>query len=484
MAERIIDYTSFSWWESDDLYRWPSNSFFEWENIEVRRNLWWFQCSNKLQDTWYSFDDTIISMKHTDELWIPWWLIVCLNNWKITLDWSLKTTFSTWTTAWNQVIWIWAWKVSSTQYIYYVTRNDSWTVKIHRSNTWVTSFDVSYKSFSVAVWWWSNTRAYCINNNNNLYIATRNVVAVMDLNTEDVTVVLELPWDEEIRWFTLFQDNFTIYTNKWNWSKQYKWDWIDALPYYSQEWINLSVQDVVNDWWYDYAILWFNDDYSNLYLISWTQKKKLRVNLEKSTISRVFSSNISIRNWMVYISWWKSWQSTNYGIYTYWTYYPWTDNSLVQSYTWTTYSFKFHAHTIPLAFFADSNNKVWKIDFENPPAFWYSNWYLVTRMEQWNAWEEKLFKKAKIWFLLQNWSSISIYCRTDISASWKLLKTIDYATYSSKKKVDILATEISKLQLWNFTEIQFKFTLTAWNSSNYTPIVKRFTAFLETVKDT
>jgi len=60
--------------------------------------------------------------------------------------------------------------------------------------------------------------------------------------------------------------------------------------------------EVVNDGANDYAVLGYNASYSDLYIISGTQKQELRVNLEAAGYARTLDGYLSIREAIVYIS--------------------------------------------------------------------------------------------------------------------------------------------------------------------------------------
>lgn len=470
--ERIFDIQWFSWWEGDDIYRWPTNSFYSWENIEVRKNLSWVQLISVLEDTWWIFDDDICYMKNLEEFWLSW-IVVCLENWKIFLDWVLKTTLNTWTVSHNRVAWIYAMNVAWTDYIYYITNTSFWSWEIHRSTSNLSAFDVGYKTYTTDN---QTASAPCFILKSWLWFlfAKEDKIYEVDI-TETVTQMFEVSPKEVIKWFTEFQNNFRIYTTLWNNWLQYIWNWLDELADYRQVWENQPVLWVVNNGAYDYAVLWFSESYSDLYLISWTQKQELRVNLETSTLSRVLDWYLSIREDIIYISWWKTWESNNYWIYTYWNYYPWTPKSLVQSYSLSTNRFTFHSHSIATSYFANVDNKVYKINHNNPPTF-ATSWYVVSQVYEWNQWEEKTFIKMEVAFKLETWTYFKIYIRKDIWDTWKDLKTVDNATYGSKRKVKIFKNEFSNLT-WNFNSLQIKLEL-FW-SSDKTPIIKRVTTFLQ-----
>lgn len=484
MIERIFDIQGFSGWESDDIYRWPKDSFYSAENVEVRKNLSWIQLASKLVDTAWTITGTIISMENLETIWI--WttsgVIVCTSTGLVYLNGVLKQTINTGTTEWNQIIGIWVLTVSSVQYIYYVTKTSSWAGKIHRSTTDLATWNISYKAYTVA----TDTTvasAFLINTWDYLHIAVKNKIVNIYTVAEVVSDALVLPEKEKITWFTQFQNSFKIYTNLGSTGVQYIWDGTDTVVSYRQTWLNQPVLWVVNDGALDYAILWFSSAYSGLYLISWTQKQEIRVNLETSAYSRLLSGNMSIRKSIVYISGGWSWESSNYGIYTYGLYYPWTPKSLVQQYSLSTNAFSFHCHSTAESYFANADGKVWYIEHNNPPTTtgYATSGYVDSQIHQGNIWEEKSFKKMKVGFKLQLNSYIEIYVRTSLGATWLLAKTISYATYSTKKQVTVFENELKALWIGNFNELQVRIKM--YGSSYYTPTVLRVTTFLEVVNN-
>lgn len=485
--ERIWDIQWFSWWESDDIYIWPKDSFFSWEWIEIRKNLSGVRLSSGLVNTWWSISGTICYMANLETLGIIWWwTVVCTESWNIYLDWVLKETISTWTAAFNKVIGIWVMTVSWSQYVYYISSCILWWAQIHRSNSDLSSFTISYKSFVTS--YSIPNKSIIINSNWYLYIWYNNKILSLYSVWEILTDWLILPEKEIITWFTQFQNQYKIYSNLWNSWIQYLWDWSSIEPDYRQIWENQPVLWVVNDWPYDYAILWFNEHYSDLYLITWTQKQEIRVNLEASFSSRILQWNISIREWIVYISWGQSWESYNYWIYTYWNYYPGAPKSLVQEYSWWSLGvFGFHSHWVGISYFSCSDWNIYSIEHNNPPSInkYATTWYVVTHMYQWNIWEDKKINKIKVWFEVPTSSSIKIYLRSSFGWLWILAKTIDNATYWDKKWLIIFNSELSSLGIWNFNEIQMKIELNQWLTAFDfdTPTVFRITTFMEVVNN-
>ena len=487
--DRIFQINSFNWGESDDLVQWPANSFYSWENIEVRKNLTALQLTPALVDTGWVFDDDITLMVNLQEYGVEsWGILVCLENWKVFLDWVLKNTFSTGTTAQDRVYWIWVNEnLIWTQYIYYITGTSFWTGKIHRSTNDLATFNESYREFRTNTNATSNSFVWTINDAGFLYIAKNNKIFLLE-SDEIVQEYLIIPAQEEITWFTQFQGSYKIYANAINTWVQYVWDWVSEAASYRQEWINQPILWVVNDGAYDYAILWFNQNYSDLYQIAGTQKTELRVNLESATYSRVLDKYLSIREGLVYISWGLTWESSNYWIYTYWNYYPWANRSLVQSFSGTTNQFLHHCHKRITSYFSSDDNKVYTVDNNNPPNVYADSWYVVTNIYQWFLWEEKAFNYMKLGFKL-NWWEIRVYARTSMdltsATAYTLIKTIDNATYWDKKYVRIDKNELMSnwASLGTFNELQFKFELIPNPAKTKTPELYQPTTWLTVINN-
>ncbi len=487
--QRILDIQGFSWWESDDIIKWPTNSFYSGENVEVRKDLSSVQLSPLLEDTGWVFDDDISYMVNLETLWVQnGGIVVCLDNGKIFLDWVLKETLDTWTNAHNEVIGISVNEnLSWTQYVYYITATTFGAWKIFRSETDLDTADFTSFSRDYTVSSWNTGFVWIINQTGLVYIATANKVFLME-SDEIVQEFLILPEQEDIKWFTEFQGQFKIYTTVVNTGVQYVWDWVSEAPSYRQEWNNQPVLWVVNDWAYDYAVLGFNRSYSNLYEIAGTQKRLLRANLSTANYSRRLDKYLSIRDWLIYISGGQSGQSENYWIYTYGNYFPWTPRSLVQSVSLWTDAFLHHAHNISVSYFACADDKVYKISQNNPPDDYAASGYVVTNMYQWYLWEEKAFDYMKVWFKLNGWE-IKIYARTEMSLSsetaWKLIKTLDDANYWDKRYCRIDANELNNnsVWLWTFNELQMKFELTPNGSGSMTPLLWAVTTWLKVIND-
>lgn len=465
--EKILDIQWYSWWEWDNLYFWPKDSFYASKNIEIRKDLSWIHLTPKLEDTWWVFDDNITQMVSLKTFWINGWVIVCTENGKIYLNWVLKHTIASWVNAFDEIYGIWVQNVSWTDYIYYITASSFWAFKIYKSDTSLTTFStLSDPSWVLQYSAWNPNFIQTLQNNGMLYIWVKNKVFAMD-EFEIVEELLVLPEREEIRWITQYLNNYRIYTKLEETWVQYLWDWIDQFPDSRQEWYNQSILWCINDWAVDYVVLWTSELYSDLYIVQWTQKAPLRVNLEWWT--RGFRKYMSIREWIVYISWFRQDLAEDW-VYTYWQYYPWTPKSLSLSYSMLDdEAFQHHCHTESFSYFSRTDNKVYKISHWQTWLTYADSWYIITYMFQWNVWQDMFFKIQKLRYSL-NWWQIKLYTRLSKNDTFSLYKTITEANI-----IDIWPNEFNVTNYPDFNEIQFKIELIKWVS--WTPEVKRNTTW-------
>lgn len=469
--DKIFDIIWFDWWEWDDIYRLPPNWFYAGENIEVRKDLSWVQLSALLEDTWWTFSGNITCIASLDTLWVSWgWVVVCTDSWKIYLNGTLKTTLAS---SYNDIYWIAVnTKSDWTQYVYYITKAYSGTGKIHRSTTNLGTFTEDHREYEVASG--SSTYVWVVNNTWLVYIGVQNKVFILD-NEEILLEYLLLPNKESIKFLCQFQGDFRIYTNNVNTGIQYIWDGASTNPKYRQEWYNQPILWGVNDGAFDYLVLWFNENYADLYQVSGINKQEIRTNLETSTYSRVLNGYLSIREGIVYISGGKSWESSNYGVYSYWNYYPWTRKSLVLSFSKSTNAFMWHCHSEATSYFACADNKVYQASHNNPPDDYATSGYVESLMYQWDVWNEMNFKEMRIGYKL-NGGTIVVKVRTSFWWTWKTIKTI---TDESAKKItsNELITALAASPLWNFYEFQVRLEMTPWT---WSPVIRRCTTWLTT----
>lgn len=479
MSKIVWDINSYNW-EQDSQYLWQQGAFNSSLWVDVRKEPPFVKLSSKMTEEW-AFDSNILFMINLEDFWLTW-ILTCLENGKINLNWTLKHTLSDWTSAYNKVIWVSYNVVSWTPYLYYFTKTSSWSYKVYKSDTSVTSW-----SFTT-VWTYTtrtgNTQIYYPTINANERILAWIWNRIIEIDNTDIKTDLITFWDNEhIVKITEFQNSYRVYTSiitsssilsTW---KQYLWDWLDNAYEYVINWNNQPIQAVTQNWAYDYAITGHSEFYSDLYKISWSQKSLSLVNLEENLIAwkkRLFNPYISVRTDIIYISWEnKEWINC---IYSLWNYYPWFANATVAEYAKTTSDdgeyFTFHCHSNQKSYFANVNDKVYSISYINPPTY-FNNGYIISKKWTWN-WLHTLKSIDYMyqWYKLESGTSIKIYA-SNWNWTFKLLKEI---TDTTKKWVRIESNEFKSLDLWDFYELELKYELITTDTSK-TPALWRGLVF-------
>lgn len=478
MSKIVWDINAYNW-EQDSQYLWQQGAFNSSLWVDVRKEPPFVKLSSKMTEEW-TFDDEILYMVNLEDFWLTW-ILTCLKNWKIYLNWTLKHTLSDWTNAYNRIIWV-SYNVAINPYLYYFTQTSSWSYKIYKSDTSVTAWSfTTLWTYTTRTW---NTQIYypTISENERIIAWVWNKIIEID-NADVVTTLIEFSSNEHIVKITDFQNSYRVYTTiiadtlKSTW-KQYLWDWVSDTYEYLINWNNQPIQAVTQNGAYDYAITGFTQYYSDLYKVSWSQKSLALVNLEESSISwkkRLFYPYISTRTDIIYMSWEnKEWINC---IYSLWNYYPWFANATVAEYAKTTTddsdAFTFHSHTNNKSYFANTNKKVYSISYTNPTTY-FNNWYVVTKRWTW-SWLHtiKSIDYMYVWYKLDSSAtSIKVYA-SNWNGTFKLLKEI---TDTSKKWIRIEANEFKSLDLWDFYELELKFELITTDTSK-TPALWRVLVF-------
>lgn len=460
---------------------WNINQFTTEQDTPYLWVAWWFDTSlwcdirkeppfvklsteMKLERT---FDDDITFMQNLEDFWLTG-ILVCLENWKVYLDWVLKHTFNTWTSAFNKIIWVWyMWDVNSTDtwYLYYFSNLSFNEWKIHRSTENLWTFVDSHRTFYTSGYNITQDIIPTISEPDRIIFGARDTVFEID-NLEVLTTLITFNKWEEVVWMSEFQNNYKIYNSViwWSWFiswYQYTWDWFSNDWEYRIVYNKLPFQWIVNDRWYDYVITGHSNFYTDLYKIWWSVWEPIRVNLEGATWKRNFSKYISMRWEIIYIS--GKNKLDQYCIYTLGSYYPWFQDWLVWEYyiNGSNNAFTNHCHWQTKSYFATANDKVYSVDFSNDLSVsnYVTQFTVITKKWVWN-WihTKKSIDYMYIGYKLEVWTSILVYA-SNWNWTYKLLKTIAITTETpiTQKWIVIPANEFQSLDLWDFYELDFKF---------------------------
>lgn len=119
-----------------------------------------------------------------------------------------------------------------------------------------------------------------LSENGNIYVGNSNRLQGID-SLGTIITYFTLPTGEEIRWLTKVGDQYVLWVDDWQGTKQYFWDGLADAPLRVIYWYNERVMNVVNQWTYhivttgnDFAIkkIWKSDGYNKvmLYQIPYT----------------------------------------------------------------------------------------------------------------------------------------------------------------------------------------------------------------------
>lgn len=149
-----------------------------------------------------------------------------------------------------------------------------------RVDTVATSLGLQNAIESLLTMEWSTLVCPLLSENGNIYIWRSNKVQGID-SFGTIITYFSLPTGEEIRWLTKIWDQYVLWVDDWQGSKQYFWDGLADAPLRVVYWYNERVMNVVNQGSYhivltgnDFAIkkVWKSDGYNKvmLYQIPYT----------------------------------------------------------------------------------------------------------------------------------------------------------------------------------------------------------------------
>ena len=463
MAKQTWVWNKFYWWLWDysniiadtDMTKYWNDSY----SVDWRKNPEWVTLWHYLTKADYSVSWDITAYLDLAEFWWSW-IVAITKTGKVYLNWILKNTF-TWIT--GEIYDLSVLTISWTQYIYYF-----WPYWIHRSDMSLTTFIQDHRTFINQ--WYAPTKI--LNYANNIYFTSWNYLNILSWTTELVTqwvCILSQPYI--ITGILLYQDYLRIY-----WKSQTNWilaiwkrnSW-NSLPDNIVNYPWLPVIWVTWDSWVDYAIMWYNTDYSDLYLIQWLSKPQILVsNSEWDINQRRFNWVISQRSWLVYL--WGS-INWNYCIFSYWRYYSWYPESLqVEWIVWNVTAI--YPRATDILFWNNDNWNTYSWIQYVWDRTWYNKyidvWEIVSLVFTWWIRTVKNIETVEISFNNDNlytynkfgWT-ILFYVRTKRSNAWTLVRTINTTT-ETKWFVRIARQEF--WNLWSFNQIEYRIRLITWTT--------------------
>lgn len=388
------------------------------------------------------------------------WIYVFANDWKIYKDWTLiYTMVGTPNDMWGAIAQYDSWW---TLYIYWMTH---WY--IHKATTDFVTVTENYKTIESYGSFKSPINVYWT-----IYLASKNIFYKLD-DLGTLTTIYTFPKETIVSAMTFFQDTFNIYTNTWwNQGNQYVFVIWETSPTYNINWSWLPILWAVNLWGIDYVITGFNQFYSDLYLVSGTQRKLLKSNIEWWT-GRWFYWYLFKRLDDLYISWINT---TDEYIYKYWNYYPWFNQELVPFLKAPDRIISFNSNVSSLYIWC-INNIVYSIELNSVPTNYNTDWEIISMLEDfWSPETKKSLQEIQLAYdntntwLSQRSGKFIIYARKSLTDSWTTIR--DTWNKSDIWVIRIDANELISLWFWDFYQIQFKIKL-QWITTSYTPFFKK-----------
>ena len=322
-----------------------------------------------------------------------------------------------------------------------ITPNSSfnWTVEIvnlHKYNTsYVNNYSLYWNTANrpAVIWEWD------------LYIGSINQINIVNLSDRWVTSKALIDSNYRIVAITQQAWNLIIWATDWYNSRQYYWNWVDAVATEVIEWKWLIIQDVAwteiisyvlttswaTSWvveWYEYRLYAVNGYQRNLiasklyqnrsgdYLESphYNENKKFDFNdVTRDRCMTIFLDSLYIP--------WCDW------IYKYGNDIPWINKAWTRPIKYTTWSTNITTwqrwHFLGVGYRASGTNYIWSVD----NRLYNSKWFIVTESIYWDKLStRKAIEKFKIWYknLASTVGWIKVYIIVDDTYFWRFRPTV------------------------------------------------------------
>lgn len=458
--KKIFEWKKFTWL-SDSSIIWV-----EWQysnesyNIDTQTEPNWVKLTPK-PELLLTTTDTPRFILNAADYWKSWIFVFC-DDWEIYKD---GVSIHTAPDRIKWAIWQYIWPDDHPDdrvfYILFFTKNTVYKIKY--SDNSVSTIDTfqnhsDYK-YPINVYW-------------EIYFASWNVLYKISNEWVLESVLYRFPKQESVMWITFFQDNFNIYTTTWNYWRQYLFPILSETPYYNIEWKWLPILWALNSWWLDYVVAWYNELYSDLYVVSWTQRKALKINWEWNN-ARWFHWELFSRLDDVYISWRYSWQEK---LFRFWNYYNWFNQELIPYLNFSNEVTCINSSAAALYVWTQ-DNEVYIVDLNSIPPDYQTDWEIVSIiLDFWSPDTKKYLNEIHLAYdnestkMSNRWWEFVLYARKYETDSWVEL----YSTWnlSDTWNIEIHQTALAEKWFNDFYQLQFKVKLIS-NSNNTTPFFKK-----------
>lgn len=365
---------------------------------------------------------------------ISWW-----TAWQITVKWG------TWASATlsdrKDGRYVVNLQGDSTMYVT-ITPNSAFNGTIEKVNLY--QYDMSkYTSISLYSWTHSNKHPALVWEWD-LYVASKYTVNIINLSDNGVTYKYLVDKNFEIVAMNQQAWNIIIWATDGHDSRQYYWNWVDAVATEVIEWKGLIIQSACGTETVSYVLTtswttsWSIDGYEyRLYAVSWYQRNLIASKLFQFksgdyleaphyNANKKFDFNdVKDDHWMIvfldslFIPWCD-------GVYKYWYDIPWLRSNWTRPIKYDTWATNIvmgqRWHYLWVAFRVDGVNYIANVDNRLYP----STWYLVTEAIYWDKLSSrKALEKIKIWYknVPSTVGNIKVYAIVDDTYFWRFRPT-------------------------------------------------------------
>lgn len=478
--EIIWNWNNFRWGLSDNPYIGQEGQFQDWFYVDVQTEPNWFKLTSDFNSilTTASAPNVIIDGADYGEAGSTGdnLIYTFCSNGEIYKGTSTTPIYTDVT--WSPIVQATMMWVSTTLYIYYFT--GIWT--IHRIATDGTGHTTKWSLT------WS-TQYPLVKYGWDIYFCDYNVFRKLD-SAETLTTIFTASKENIFTGITFFQDSFHLYSSLW--SAGIARDWQQFIirvgqnsPDYVTKWDRLPILGACNQWSTDYVVTWFSQNYSDLYIVSGTQRQLSKSNFEWMTLGRKFNGKI--------ISWkdevFMLWRNKDTAGTAVWNavfrlgkYFPGMPQALTEIFRgnsgWELYSIFAWVNNLYIwRKWTSSVYSVTKINLDTPvTTYTASTGYIVSNVYTgWDATIVKHMKEIEISYMCDNTNpyfphggTISLYARKNPIDSWTQIGS-NY-TKTDIGRIKITQQEINNANMGDYTQIELQCNVSQW-SSTLSPLV-------------
>ena len=482
---KVWNWDNFRGWLSDNAYIGQQGSFQNGSvNIDVESEPGWVKLTSLAKD-YLTTTGVPVFILDGSKFWVTG--IYTFNDDKsIYLDTTLKAAFnSTPATTMGIIYHATIMKVWGTPFLFLFS-----STGLHKAATDLSSFTYNEETIE------ASTSKTSIVYAGDIYFTSGNKL-YQYTTSEVMTTLYTADSSDTFTGMTFFQDQFKLYSsvNSTN-GRQYIIPLWATAPDYVTEWTWLPILWASNMGGTDYVITGWTATYTDLYVVSWTQRQQIHWNIEGITgrtfgnANYTYISPIMSRRDDMFIVWYTA-NNSDWALFKYGRFFGGMQDILscpvgISSTEITAIAFSWPY--IYMGTKTGSTYKVKRLETNTPPTatnYYAVNGSIISLIFDWgNPCNTKILKRIRIAYDCDNAATIkkgwsfALYARMKNSQTFTQIGATQ--TKTDVWMVDITENTIIESGFNNFTQIEYKIVLTAgdlsWNLA-YTPLIKSVQTF-------